>query len=240
MCEPVSIISGLGAAATAVGGFQSQNEQTRVQNQQIADRYNRDRVNYELGNLQKLAIQGTKEIDSDINQDAIAFSASNAIANSFLSEAETNRRLEERLQSIELAALKGTGKADEGGRSRSYGKNIELKSGQAIGSLMGQRSRLGVAGFSQRREIINKAQKDRIAEWRRVNLGAGHSGPGPAKPTFMKGPSKLALGLQLAGAAGTAFAPAFKGSPGLSGSQGALTEWNTDMAIDAPPIPYID
>ncbi len=240
MCEPVSAVMGLGQAAMAVGGFQSKTQQTNEQNKQIAGKYNQQRVSYELGNFQRLAIQGTKEIDVKLNQDAIASSASNAISNSTLQESEANRRMEEKLQSIEVAALKGTGEANEGGRSRSFGKNIRLKTGQAIGSLQAQRSRLGVAGFAARREILIKAQQDRIAQWRQVNQGAGEAGPAPEMPTFIKGPSKLALGLQLAGAAATAFAPAFKGSPGTSGSEGALTEWNTDMAIDAPSIPYID
>ena len=229
---------GLGQAAMAVGGFQSKTQQTNQQNKQIAGKYNQERVSYELGNLQRLAIQGTKEIDVEINQDAIATSVSKAISNSTLNEAEANRRLEEKLQSIDLAALKGTGKADEGGRSRSYGKNIRLKSGQGIGSLLAQRSRLGVAGFAERRELIYKAEQDRIAQWRQVNQGAGEAGPAPVMPKFIKGPSKLALGLQLAGAAATAFAPTFKGQPGTAGSEGVLTEWNTDMAVDAASIPY--
>ncbi len=223
MCEPVSIISGLGAAATAVGGFQSQNEQTRVQNRQIADKYNNDRVNYELGNLQRLAIQGTKELDSEINQDALALSASNAISQSTIEEADASRRLEQKLQDIQIAQLKGSGKASEGGRARSFDKNSSLTAGRSIGSLQAQRARLGVAGFAARRATINDYEQKRIAEWRKVSLGAGEAGPAPKKPTFAKGPSKLALGLNLAMAGATAVSPMFKSKPGLSpgaGSQG--------------------
>lgn len=229
---------GLGQAASAVGGFQSKTQQTKEKNRQIANNYNQRRVSYELGNLQRLGMQGTKEIDVEINQDAIGLSASRAISNSTLQESEANRRIEEKLQSIELAKLKGTGKSDEGGKARTYGKNTRLKLGQAIGSLQAGRSRLGVAGFADRRAILDKARLDRIKQWRTVNLGAGEAGPAPEMPTFIKGPSKLALGLQLAGAAATAFAPAFKGKPGTSGAEGALTEWNTDMDFNAAPIPY--
>ena len=93
-----------------------------------------------------------------------------------------------------------------------------------------------VASFISKRRTIEEANQERIKQWRSVNLGPGEAGPAPEMPTFLKGPSKLGLAVGLAGAALTAAAPAFKSKPGLEG--GGLTEWNTDMALDAAPIPY--
>ena len=204
---------GVGQAASAIGGYQSQVAQTDARNRQLANSYNQKRISYEKGNLDRLALQQVKEIDVEIDNDAIGLDTSRAIASSTAQEEDAIRKLEDKAASIDKALMKGTGKASEGGRSRSFERNILLKAGQAKGSLEAQRGRLRVAGYAARREAIEQANRQRINNWRKVNLGAGEAGPAPEMPKFLKGPSKLGLGIQLAGAALTAAAPMFKGSP---------------------------
>ena len=209
---------GAGQAISAIGGFQSASAQTAAKNNQIAANYNQRRVAYEKGNLDRLAIYQAKVTDVEINQDEIGLAAQNAISTNTLAEAEADRQLEAKLQEIQLGKLKGTGVANEGGRSRSYGKNVMLRAGRAEGAIAGQRERLSVASFISKRQTLEKANKERVAQWRSVNLGPGEAGPAPEMPEFLKGPSKLGLAVSLAGAALTAAAPAFKAKPGLSGS----------------------
>ena len=208
---------GAGQAISAIGGYSSQVSQTNAKNQQIKANYDQRRVAYEKGNLDRLAIYQTKLIDVKLNQDEIGLAARNAISDNTLAEAEADRQLEAKLQSIQVAKLKGTGVADEGGRSRSFGKNVTLKAGRAEGAIAGQRERLSVATFIANRKALEQANQERIKQWRSVNLGPGEAGPAPEMPTFLKGPSKLGLAVQLAGAALTAAAPAFASKPPLSG-----------------------
>lgn len=231
---------GAGQAMSAIGGYQTASAKTAAQNRQIAANYNQRKASYEKGNLDRIAIYSTKVIDAKLNQDEIGLAAQNAISTNTLAEEEADRKLESKLNDIQLAKLKGTGVADEGGRSRSFGKNAMLKAGRAEGAIAGQRDRLSVASFIGRRQVLEKANQDRIAQWRSVNMGAGEAGPAPELPKFVKGPSKLGLAVGLAGAALTAAAPAFKSKPGIEGGGEGLTEWNTDMAVDAPSIPYTD
>ena len=169
-------------------------------------------------NLDRLAIYNAQVIDTKINQDEIGFAAQNAISTNSLAEAEADRQLEAKLQQIQLAKLKGTGVANEGGRSRSYGKNQILAAGRSEGAIAATRDRLSVASFVSKRQTIEEANQERIKQWRSVNMGPGEAGPAPEMPKFLKGPSKLGLAVSLAGAALTAAAPAFKAKPGLSGS----------------------
>ena len=211
---------GAGQAISAIGSYQSASAQTAAKNRQIAANYNQRKVAYEKGNLDRLAIYQAKLIDVDINQDEIGLAARNAISTNTLAEAEADRQLEAKLQEIQLAKLKGTRVANEGGRSRSYGKNAMLRAGRAEGAIAGQRERLSVASFVSKRSALEKANQERVAQWRSVNMGPGEAGPAPEMPTFLKGPSKLGLVVGLAGAALTAAAPAFKNKPGIQGGGG--------------------
>jgi len=211
---------GAGQAMSAIGSYQSASSQTAAKNRQIAANYNQRRVAYEKGNLDRLAIYQAKVTDVAINQDEIGLAAQNAISTNTLAEAEADRQLEAKLQEIQLGKLKGTGVANEGGRSRSYGKNVMLRAGRAEGAIAGQRERLSVASFVSKRSALEKANQERVAQWRSVNMGPGEAGPAPEMPTFLKGPSKLGLVVGLAGAALTAAAPALNTKPGLQGSGG--------------------
>ena len=208
---------GAGQAISAIGSYQSASSQTAAKNQQIAANYNQRKAAYEKGNLDRLAIYNAQVMDTKINQDEIGLAARNAISTNTLAEAEADRQLEAKLQEIQVKKLKGTGVADEGGRSRSFGKNQILAAGRAEGAIAAQRDRLSVASFISKRQTLEKANQDRIAQWRSVNLGPGRAGPAPEMPTFLKGPSKLGLAVGLAGAALTAAAPAFANKPGIQG-----------------------
>ena len=208
---------GAGQAISAIGSYQSASSQTAAKNQQIAANYNQRKATYEKGNLDRLAIYNTQVMDTKINQDEIGLAARNAISTNTLAEAEADRQLEAKLQEIQVKKLKGTGVADEGGRSRSFGKNQILAAGRAEGAITAQRDRLSVASFISKRQKLEKANQERIAQWRSVNMGPGEAGPAPEMPTFLKGPSKLGLAVGLAGAALTAAAPAFASKPGIQG-----------------------
>tara|TARA_R100000458_G_C8273899_1_gene248787 strand:- start:2527 stop:3255 length:729 start_codon:yes stop_codon:yes gene_type:complete len=207
-----------GQAVSAIAGFQAASAQTAAKNKQIAANYNQRKASYEKGNLDRLAIYHTKVIDTEINQDTIGLAAVRAISDNTLAEAEADRQLEAKLQQIKIAKLKGTGVANEGGRSRSFGRNQMLAAGRSEGAIADQRERLSVATFIKNRKALEEANQARVSQWRSVNMGPGEAGPAPAMPKFAKGPSKLGLALNLAGAALTAAAPAFKAKPGLSGS----------------------
>ena len=207
-----------GQAMSAIGGFESASSQTAAKNNQIAANYNQRKASYEKGNLDRLAIYQAKVIDTEINQDTIGLAAVKAISDNTLAEAEADRQLEAKLQQIKIAKLKGTGVANEGGRSRSFGRNAMLAAGRSEGAIADQRERLSVATFIKNRKALEQANKERADQWRSINMGAGSAGPAPKMPKFLKGPSKLGLAVQLAGAALTAAAPAFKGKPpGIEG-----------------------
>lgn len=232
---------GAGQAITAIGGFQAQSSQTAAKNNQIAAKYKQRKASYEKGNLDRLAIYQTQILDAKINQDEISLAASNAISENTLAEAEADRQLEAKLQDIQIKKLKGTGVANEGGRSRSYGRNQILEAGRAEGAIAAQRDRLSVASFISKRKVLEQANKERVDQWRSVNMGPGSAGPAPEMPTFLKGPSKLGLAVQLAGAALTAAAPAFKGKPpGIEGKPPGApgVPPGTTMASPIPDMGY--
>ena len=207
---------GIGQAASAIGGYQSQVAQTEARNNQLAANYNQRKSAYEKGNLDRIAGYGAKIIDTDLAIDEAGFAASRARSKIETEEDNLLRLLEQQDTNLQLKGLMGTGKASEGGRSKTYGKNIELVRGRARGALQAQKDALRVRGFAQRREVIEKANEARRKAYRGVAMGPGIAGPAPEMPTFLKGPSKLALGIQLAGAAVTAAAPMFKAeTPGF-------------------------
>ena len=223
---------GAGQALSAIGSYQTASSQTAAKNQQIAANYNQRRVAYEKGNLDRLAIYNTKLTETSINQDEIGVAVLNAISTDTLAEAESDRQLEAALQKIKLAKLRGTGVADEGGRSRSFGQNQLRAAGRSEGAIAAQRERLSVGSFVSRRKKLEEANQARTAQWRAVNMGPGIAGPAPEMPTFLKGPSKLGLVVGLAGAAFNAAAPAFKSKPGIQGGGAGAGTTVTDAIPD--------
>ena len=63
--------------------------------------------------------------------------------------------------------------------------------------------------------------------------------PAPEMPKFLKGPSKLGLGIQLAGAAVTAAAPMFKAKPPGFQPQTPTPGINVDAVQQYMPIPQV-
>lgn len=221
------IAMGAVQAVSAVNSYNQQASQTNAKNKQILANYNQRAAAYEKGNLDRLAIYATKVTDVKINQDEIGIAALNAISTDTLAEAEADRQLEAKLQAIQLAKLKGSGVADEGGRARSYGRNPLLAAGRQQGAIMAQRERLKVGSLINKNQKLAQANRARTEQWRSVNLGAGQAGPAPKVPKFLKGPSKLGLMLNLAGAALTAASGA--GSSASSGIQGGGASAGTKL-----------
>ena len=88
--------------------------------------------------------------------------------------------------------------------------NYEKALGRARGALASAKEDVFVDSFAKRRQIIEQANNERIKQWRQVSMGTAPDGPPPVMPEFLEGPSKLGLGLQLAGAALTAASPLLK------------------------------
>lgn len=228
---------GVGQAASAIGGYQSQVAQTRARNNQLAANYNQRKSAYEKGNLDRIAGYGAKVIDTELAIDEAGAEASRAKSKVETEEDNLIRLLSQKDSNLQVQGLVGTGKASEGGRSRTYGKNQELARGRARGSIQAQKDQLRVRGFAQRREIVEKANQARRKAYRGIAMGAGEAGPAPVMPKFLEGPSKLALGIQLAGAALTAAAPMMKAKPPGFKPQTPTPGINVDAVQQYMPTP---
>ena len=228
---------GVGQAASAIGGYQSQVAQTEARNNQLAANYNQRRVAYEKGNLDRIAGYGAKVIDTELAIDEAGAEASRAQSKVQTEEDNLIRLLEQKDQNLEVKGLVGTGKASEGGRSRTYGKNQALARGRARGAIESQKDLLRVRGFAQRREVVERANQARRKAYRGIAMGPGEAGPAPEMPKFLKGPSKLALGIQLAGAALTAAAPMMKAKPPGFKPQTPTPGVNVDAVQQYMPTP---
>jgi hypothetical protein len=189
---------GVGQAASAIGGYQSQVAATDARNKQIANDYNQRKSLYQKSELDRVNAYSTALVDVGIAQDEAALAASQAGGEIDLQEIEALSQILQAEQDAQLKRMIGTGKAAEGGRARSYGANQERAIGRQEGNLLAAREDLSVKAFIERRKAVEKAEVARIKYWRQVNMGAGLAAPAPAMPEFLKGPNPMALVGQLA------------------------------------------
>ncbi len=204
MCEPISgtlgVLSAASGAASAIGGYQSARAQAAAQNRAIANRANQRNRQYELETLQGVAEYNTAKLDVKRKQDEVGLEFSRAASEEQLREDdEINQYL---LQDQDLALKLIAGAAvNEGGRSRSRGKNTRLAIGRQRGANVANLTRGRIAS----RIRLNDAR--RAANAQRQSLFASvanpyRPGPAPSQDIeFVKGPSPLGLIGGLAGAA---------------------------------------
>ena len=241
VCEPVSIIMGVGQAASAIGGYQSQVAATDARNKQIANDYNQRKSLYEKSELDRVTAYSTSLVDVDIAQDEAALAASRAGGEIDLQEAEALAQILQAEQDAQVKRMIGTGQAAEGGRARSFGANQERAIGRQEGNLRAARKDLAVKSFIERRRAIEEAEVARIKYWRQVNMGAGLAAPAPEMPEFLKGPNPMTLVGQLALTTVGAMAGAgvFSGGGGAAsaGTVGATQQTVNTINTTAPHIP---
>lgn len=204
MCEPVSgtlgVLSAASGAASAIGGYQSARAQTAAQNRSIANRANQRNSQYTLDTLQGVAEYNTAKLGFKRESEAVATEFSE-----FVNEEELARddRINQYIQADQALVLKllGGQKADEGGRSRSYGKNLAREIGRQRGAMVANLNRSDIAS----KRAVDKARKSADAQRQRLFADVSNPylpGPAPSQDIeFVKGPSPLGLVAGLAGAA---------------------------------------
>ena len=215
---------GVGQAASAIGGYQSQVAATDARNKQIANDYNQRKSLYQKSELDRVNAYSTSLVDVSIAQDEAALAASQAGGEVDLQEIEALAQILQAEQDAQVKRMIGTGQAAEGGRARSYGANQERAIGRQEGNLLAARRDLSVKSFIERRKAVEQAEVARIKYWRQVNMGAGLAAPAPAMPEFQKGPNPMALVGQLALTTVGAMAGAgvFSGGGGAASSSGTV------------------
>ena len=204
MCEPVSatlgVLSAGASAAGAIGAYQDANAQAAAQNRSIANKANQRNRQFELDSLQGVAEYNTAKLGFKRQSESIADEFSE-----FVNEEELARddRINQYIQGDQALVLKlmGDQKANEGGRSRSYGKNLAREIGRQRAAMVANLGRSDIAS----KRAVDKARKSANAQ--RASLFAEinnpyRSGPAPSQDIeFVKGPSPLGLIAGVAGAA---------------------------------------
>ena len=204
MCEPVSatlgVLSAGASAAGAIGAHQDAQAQAAAQNRSIANKANQRNRQYELDTLQGIAEYNTAKLTIKREQDAIASEYSE-----FVNEEQLARddRINQYIQADQALVLKllGSEQANEGGRSRSYSKNLAREIGRQRGSLVSNLNRSKIAS----KRAIDRARQSASAQRQSLYSSVAtpyQSGPAPSQDIeFVKGPSPLGLVAGVAGAA---------------------------------------
>ena len=204
MCEPVSatlgVLSAASGAASAIGSHQDAQAQAAAQNRGIANRANQRNAQYELESLQGVAEYNTAKLDVERKQDEVGLEFSRAASEEQLREDdEINQYL---MQDQDLAVkLMAGSEVDEGGRSRTRGRNLKLAIGRQRGSNVANLARGRIASTIRLNEARRRANKQNQSLYESV-ANPYRSGPAPSQDIeFVKGPSPLGLIGGLASAA---------------------------------------
>ena len=204
MCEPVSatlgVLSAGSSALGAVGAHQSAQADAAARNRSIANQANQRNRQYDLTNLRGIAEYNQDVIDVKREQDAEALAFAGFAAEEELAKDD---RINQYLVADRdlVTKLLGESSVNEGGRSRSYGKNLAKEIGRKRGMMVSNLTRSDIA--SKR----NLDKRRRSADAQRQKLFAQvatpfRAGPAPSQDIeFVKGPSNLTLAAGLASAA---------------------------------------
>jgi len=204
VCEPVSatlgVLSAGSSALGAIGSHQDAQAQAAAQNRGIANQANQRNRQYDLTNLRGVAEYNQDVIDVKREQDAEALAFAGFAAEEEL--AKDDRINQYLVEDRDLVTkLLGESSVNEGGRSRSYGKNLAKEIGRQRGMMVSNLTRSDIAS---KRNLDNRR---RSADARRQQLFAQvatpfRAGPAPSQDIeFVRGPSTLGLVAGLAGAA---------------------------------------
>lgn len=201
MCEPV-LLGSLSAGSSALGAIgrnQSAKAQAAAKNRSIANQANQRNRQYELDTLQGVAAYNTDLIDVSMQQDEASLAAMRAFSEEDLKlqDAEDQVRLAQQQIAIKRLGLK---RANEGGRSRSYGLNDIKEQGRAESLLYSNLERQTIASFRRNLDSKRKADAQRQKLFTQV-ANPYRPGPAPSQDIeFVKGPSNLGLVAELGGA----------------------------------------
>ena len=196
------MLGGLSAGSSAlgaIGNYQSARAQAAAQNRSIANRANQRNRQYELDTLQGVAAYNADLIDVSMQQDEASLAAMRAFSEEDLKLQDAEDQV--RLAQQEIATKRlGLKRANEGGRSRSYGLNDIKERGRAESLLYSNLERQTIASY--RRNLDSKRQADAQRQ-KLFTQVANPYRPGPAPSQdieFVNGPSNLTLAAQLGGA----------------------------------------
>jgi len=201
VCEPV-LLGSLSAGSSALGAIgrnQSAKAQAAAKNRSIANQANQRNRQYELDTLQGVAAYNTDLIDVSMQQDEASLAAMRAFSEEDLKlqDAEDQVRLAQQQIAIKRLGLK---RANEGGRSRSYGLNDIKEQGRAESLLYSNLERQTIASFRRNLDSKRKADAQRQKLFTQV-ANPYRPGPAPSQDIeFVKGPSNLGLVAELGGA----------------------------------------
>lgn len=204
MCEPVSatlgVLSAGSSAMGAIGSHQDAQAQAAAQNRGIANQANQRNRQYELDNLRGIAEYNQDVMDVERQQDAQALAFAGFAAEEELAKDDRINQYLVADQTL-VAKLLGESSVKEGGRSRSYGKNAAKEIGRKRAMMVSNLTRSDIAS----KRNVDKARKSADAQRQKLFAQVAtpyRAGPAPSQNIeFVKGPSKLGLVANLAGAA---------------------------------------
>lgn len=227
MCEPVSatlgVLSAGASAAGAIGAHQDASAQAAAQNRSIANRANQRNAQYELESLQGVAEYNTAKLDVERKQDEVGLEFSRAASEEQLREDDEINQYLMQDQDLALKLMAGS-EVDEGGRSRTRGRNLKLAIGRQRGSNVANLARGRIASTIRLNDARRRANKQNQSLYESV-ANPYRSGPAPSQDIeFVKGPSPLGLVAGLAGAA-------------VSGASTYNNFAPESMRIGGPPTP---
>jgi hypothetical protein len=185
---------------SAYAGHKQAQDQAAAQNRSIANQANQRNRKYELDSLRGIADYNQQVTDVSKQQDEAALAAMRAFSEEDLKLQDAEDQV--RFAQQEMAAKRlGVKRANEGGRSRSYGLNTIKEQGRAEAVLYSNLERQSIARYRRNLDTKRKADAQRQKLFTSV---ATPFRPGPAPTSnveFVKGPSKLGLVAGLAGSA---------------------------------------
>ncbi|MAN63612.1 MAG: hypothetical protein CMI60_16885 [Parvibaculum sp.] len=205
MCEPVSLGLGLLSAGasglSAYAGHQQAQDQAAAQNRSIANQANQRNRKYELDNLRGIAEYNQDVMDVRREQDAQALAFAGFAAEEELAKDDRINKYLVEDQTLVAKLLGEKSSVKEGGRSRSYGKNAAKEIGRQRAMMVSNLTRSDIAS----KRNVDKARKSADAQRQKLFAQVAtpfRAGPAPSQNIeFVKGPSKLGLAANLAGAA---------------------------------------
>ena len=205
MCEPVSatlgVLSAGSSAMGAIGSHQDAQAQAAAQNRSIANQANQRNRKYELDNLRGIAEYNQDVMDVRREQDAQALAFAGFAAEEELAKDDRINKYLVEDQTLVAKLLGEKSSVKERARSRSYGKNAAKEIGRQRAMMVSNLTRSDIAS----KRNVDKARKSADAQRQKLFAQVAtpfRAGPAPSQNIeFVKGPSKLGLAANLAGAA---------------------------------------
>lgn len=201
-------------AAQAVAGYQGQMDQysaqvasTDAQNRALANNYYRQKLQYELGNYNKVTQAKTNVVDYNIYKDESSTAAARAFA-------KNEAQIQQAFDSFKLAEQSGfvesrkAVRAFEGGSTTAGSLNALREAGRAQAARLNTLTRAQEAQYSANQEVLQEVNQRLNRAHDKVYKEVQFNELAPDRPIFLEAPPKPnALGL-VAGLAGSALSAA--------------------------------